>query len=185
MPSRAVSRRYRKISDDLRSEAQARGVDIGAPRGPRGRAAKATPSSSANGKGKGEANKGMTACRARARVTDTGKTGQNVASAISLDDSTSEHETKIKPKDADRNDDSNGNGIGNGNGKLVVKSEFTKSESSPFARYTPSDHRTQPIIRNGISSVAPVKHFVEDDLPNEPMSPSPTSRVKTPRIKTD
>ena len=52
-------RRYRKIADELRSEAQARGVDISragavprTPRGPRSRVSKPTPSSSSSKRGR-------------------------------------------------------------------------------------------------------------------------------------
>lgn len=52
-------RRYRKIADELKSEAQARGVDIShagavprTPRGPRSRVTKSTPSSSSSKRGK-------------------------------------------------------------------------------------------------------------------------------------
>lgn len=52
-------RRYRKIADELRSEAHARGVDVSragavprTPRGPRSRVSKSTPSSSSSKRGK-------------------------------------------------------------------------------------------------------------------------------------
>lgn len=54
---------YRKMADDLRAEAQARGVSMNqagsAPRTPRGPRSRPTPSSSAKGKGTGKAQRGV------------------------------------------------------------------------------------------------------------------------------
>lgn len=66
-------RHYRKVADEPRGEAQARGVDIGAPRTPRvprGRATKSTSSLSAKGKVRVRRVKGMMPRPPRARTRE-------------------------------------------------------------------------------------------------------------------
>lgn len=173
-------RRYRKMADDLRAEAQARGVNIDndvprTPRGPRSRVptsasasaskSKSNPSSASKKQKPGfEENIPETPTKPNGSL---GKTmGTNAANVICLDDSASpEIETK---KDAD---------------SLLVKMEnvnpeqtAVRSPSLPvLSRTTPSPVKPKSLI---VGSVTPLKRSVEgiEDPDN-----SPTPQMKAER----
>jgi len=181
-------RRYRKIADDLRTGAQARGVNVDGPvprtpRGPRSRVSGPVPASaSASASASAFKSKSNTSSAAKNKkgfedstVPETptkangslGNTMGSAADVICLDDSTSpEVETKEKVEEAE---------------SLFVKMEnvdpehtATRSPSLPvLSRATPSPVKPKSLT---VGSVTPLKRSVEGF---EWAENSPTPRVKT------
>lgn len=167
-------RRYRKMADDLRREAQARGVDVSssAPRTPRGPRNRAPASSSKSNQPSTSKSRKVGLEKGGAPETPTKKgngqgkgKGSNATNAIRLDSSSYEPEGK---KDAD---------------ELFVKMEGIKTESGVRRSPTvPVPSRAMPIPRVkpenlAAGSITPLKRSIEDDAGAE----SPTPRVKAER----